>query len=34
MAFNKEDNPSDPGNIGKGNTTPATAYITYSVDDK
>lgn len=33
MAFNKEDNPSDPGNIGRENTTPATADITYSVDD-
>lgn len=33
MAFNKEDNPSDPGNIGRENTTPATADITYSVGD-
>lgn len=33
MAFNKEDNPSDPGNIGRENTTPATGDITYSVDD-
>lgn len=33
MAFNKEDNPSDPGNTGGGSTTPKTVNITYSVGD-